>query len=128
MKETPSGTAAPRKASRSITVFALAALSLSLVAACADEPETPPVTADCVVKQPDGSYKAVDDKLCDNPGGAQSAVGFWPVWIYGGSYDSRTHRVTGGSKFRPLNTNINARSGRVITSGFGSSAKGGGGS
>ncbi|GHE31300.1 hypothetical protein GCM10017673_37530 [Streptosporangium violaceochromogenes] len=111
-----------RLASCGVTVAALAALSLSLVAACSDDPDVPPVTADCVVRQPDGSYQAVDDKLCDTGSGSSF------VWIYDGRHDSRTGRVSGGTFRRPPQTNITARSGRVVVGGFGGSARAGGGS
>lgn len=105
------------KASKTITLAtALVALSVSL-AACSDEPETPPVTADCVQKQPDGTLKAVDDDLCDDSRGGGSSF----VWIYGGHY-SNGH-VTGGSHQKPANTNISSRSGKTIVGGFGQSGR-----
>ncbi|MFI6296780.1 hypothetical protein ACIBEJ_34685 [Nonomuraea sp. NPDC050790] len=108
------------KASKTIVVAtALVALSLSL-AACGDDSES--VTADCVVKQADGSHKAVDDDLCDRSGGHGSSF----VWIYGGT--SSGGYIRGGTTTRPANTNISTRSGKTIVGGFGSSSKGGSGS
>ncbi|MEU4513247.1 hypothetical protein AB0G05_27435 [Nonomuraea wenchangensis] len=109
-----------RKASRSVAVAAaLATLSVSVVA-CADS--APAVTADCVVKQPNGQYKAVDDDYCDDRRGGGSSF----IWIYGGT--SRGGYVSGGTTYRPANTNITSRSGKVVVGGFGGSAKSGGGS
>lgn len=108
------------KASKSITISALAALSLALVPGCSDDSDT--VTADCVVKQPDGSYKAVDDDLCDKDGHGGSSF----IWIYGGT--SHGGYVRGGTMQRPANTNISTRSGKTVVGGFGSSSKGGTGS
>lgn len=111
----------PRKASASITLTTLAAPSLTFAAACAED-EGPEVTADCVVKQPDGTFKAVDDDLCDDDdhhGGSSF------VWIYGGSSGSNG-RITGGTFNRPTNANISTRSGSVISrGGFGGRSGGG---
>ncbi|GGS84790.1 hypothetical protein GCM10010156_49270 [Planobispora rosea] len=118
-----------RKSSHSIALTTLSALSLTLAAtACkpetaAPEPTTPPVTADCVVVESDGSYRPVDDDRCDD---SDSGSGF--VWIYGGTYHPHTGRISGGTRSKPAGTNISTRSGKVIVGGFGSSGKGGSGS
>ncbi|MBP2704467.1 hypothetical protein JOL79_11640 [Microbispora sp. RL4-1S] len=106
------------KATTSLTLTTLAALSLACAAtACSDD--GPDVTADCVVKQADGSYKQVDDDYCDDHhhGGGSTFV-----WIYGGSHGNGG-RVTGGSFTRPANANITSSSGKVISrGGFGGRA------
>lgn len=106
-----------RKATKSITLVALAAVSLAMVAAC-DEPDT---VADCVVKQPDGSYKKVDDDKCDRNGGSYGSY----VWVYGGS-TSRDGYVHGGTLQAPSRGTVSTRSGTTIRGGFG--GHGGGGS
>ncbi|MFI7641943.1 hypothetical protein [Nonomuraea sp. NPDC049400] len=116
-----------RRASTTVTVTtALAALSLSL-SACGSDPSedssAPSVTADCVVQQPDGSYKAVDDDYCDDDDNDRDSF----VWIYGGSSSHNGH-IYGGTRQRPSNTNITSRSGKVIVGGFGGTSKGDGGS
>jgi hypothetical protein len=112
------------KASKTITIATLTALSLSLTA-CADN-NSSTVVADCAARQPDGSYKAVDDKHCDKHSGGGGGGGAF-VWMYGGTRASNG-RIHGGTLHKPANTNINTRSGRVVVGGFGSSGKGGSGS
>ncbi|SDH68062.1 hypothetical protein SAMN05421505_12056 [Sinosporangium album] len=109
-----------RKSSASVPAAAVAALSL-LLTGCADEST---VTADCVIRQADGTYKVVDDDKCDRGGSSSSSF----VWIYGGTHNSSTRRITGGTMTKPSNSNISTRSGKVITGGFGGSGKSGSGS
>jgi hypothetical protein len=105
----------PRKASKSVTLIAIGALSLAIAATgCgSDEPD---VTADCVVKQADGTYKEVDAKNCGAGGGSHGGGAF--IWLYGGSRHS-DGRISGGSMTRPPSGNISTRSGTVIRGGFG---------
>ncbi|MEV1171619.1 hypothetical protein [Nonomuraea sp. NPDC049784] len=112
-----------RRASTTVTVTtALAALSLSL-SACGGDTSAPSVTADCVVQQPDGSYKAVDDNYCDDDDNDHDSF----VWIYGGTSSHNGH-IYGGTRQRPSHTNVTSRSGKVVVGGFGGTSKGGGGS
>lgn len=114
------------KASQTITIATLTALSLSLTA-CADTGSgSGAVTADCVTRQPDGTYKSVDDKHCGKTTSGGGGGGAY-VWMYGGTRAS-DGRIHGGTLHKPANTNINTRSGRVVVGGFGSSGKGGSGS
>ncbi|MFC6085773.1 hypothetical protein [Sphaerisporangium aureirubrum] len=112
----------PGKASTNITLIALGALSLAMVALSygSDEPD---VTADCVEQQSDGSYLAVEDGYCGAGGGTHGGGAF--IWLYGGSRNS-DGRITGGSISRPPKGNISTRSGTVIRGGIG--GHGGGGS
>ncbi|MEV7805069.1 hypothetical protein AB0O28_19170 [Microbispora sp. NPDC088329] len=110
------------KATTSLTLTTLAALSLTFAAACADD--GPEVSADCVVKQADGTYKQVDDDLCDDDDHHHGGGGSF-IWIYGGSHSSNG-RITGGTFTRPANANITTSSGKVISrGGFGGRAGGG---
>ena len=111
------------KASKHVTLGALAALSLAIVSTGCASREADKVTADCVVKETDGDLKIVDDQYCSS--GDAGGSGY--VWIYGASPSSPGY-VRGGSYRRPPNTNISTRSGKVIVGGFGSSSKGGSGS
>jgi hypothetical protein len=106
------------KATKSITLATLAAVSLTMAAACSNEKTT---TADCVMKQPNGQYKKADDNQCDRNGGSRGAY----VWYYGGTTTS-DGRVRGGTLQRPSTGGISTRSGTTIRGGFG--GHGGGGS
>ncbi|MDH2424841.1 hypothetical protein [Sphaerisporangium sp. TRM90804] len=103
------------KASGAVTLLALGALSIAMVTACSDD--EPQVTADCAVKQADGSYKAVDDRHCNSGGGGSSGGGAF-IWMYG-STRAADGRLTGGTITRPAAGNIATRSGTVIRGGFG---------
>jgi hypothetical protein len=97
-----------KKASTAVVLTTLVALSLG-TAACSSGPN---VTADCVVKQPNGQLKAVDDRYCDKH---QAISGVNPVWVYGGS--SHSGYVSGSSYSKPAGANITSRSGTVISRG-----------
>lgn len=99
------------KATRSVTLVTLSAVSLALAACSSDEPTT---TADCVARQQNGQYKKVDDDRCDRSGGSRGAY----VWYYGGSA-GRDGYVRGGTFQRPATGSISTRSGTTIRGGFG---------
>src|SRR5688572_2592051 len=99
-------TSSRRMSSRSVSIAAVGVLSLAL-AACTDEGQV--VTADCVVTEADGTYRPVDDDVCDNDGGSHGSA----IWLYGGSLSNG--RITGGSSVKPPQSNINTRSGTVVT-------------
>ncbi|GII87141.1 hypothetical protein Ssi03_51310 [Sphaerisporangium siamense] len=134
-KAEPPGTgpgAAKKKklASTAITLGTMGVLSTLLVGFCAAQDTfAKRTTADCVDladRQPDGTYRTVDDDLCDDDGhsggyhGSHGAYG----WYYGGT--ARAGRVGGGTTVRPANARIDTRSGTVLQrGGFGGRTSGG---
>ncbi|WP_289009584.1 hypothetical protein [uncultured Thermomonospora sp.] len=109
------------KSSKSVTLSTVAVMSVAFAAGCGGGNT---VTADCVVRQPDGRLAAVHESNCQAGGGGGGGKRRYE-WVYGGKLSGGY--VTGGSFVQPGDATVKTRSGRVISrGGFGGSGKSGG--
>lgn len=116
------------KASRAVTITGISVVSMLLVSSCSTQRDYKEVGAECVdlnSRQPDGTYRVVDEDLCDDSRyrGSRGAYG----WYYGGVRSGA--RIRQGTTLRPSDVKITSGKGTVIQrGGFGGRSGSGSGS